>query len=113
LIDQCKNQWQEVLSEHKNYFCSDTLTQISQNINDINKSCFINKQALIHGGFHCNNLLIDDSENIFVYDWQDAGVGDPAGDLSFFISRLGADGCQIDENKFIPLYCNAYNDQVG
>lgn len=112
-INQCVKQWQEVLSEHRGCFCGDILMQISQKINEINMLCFENKQTLIHGDFHCDNLLMDEEGSIFVCDWQAVSVGNPAGDISFFISRLAADGYQIDENEFIKLYCGEYKKQAG
>ena len=63
--------------------------------------------VLVHGDFHWDNLLKTDDGRICVCDWQNVAIGGASEDLSFFMSRLGADGIQIDLDKMLNMYSNA------
>lgn len=97
--------WEEVLEEHGQEFSKSDLKRIAQNINDINKKMHSTKRALCHGDFHFENLLEDNNGNIIVCDWQCIGLGHVSADISFLLSRLAADGFEVNKEKAIQMYC--------
>lgn len=104
-IDQYVNGWLGVIREHDNAFSEDDLVMIGKNINTINKLVYSPKKMCCHGDFHFDNLLTDYNGNIIVCDWQNVNKGHPSGDISFFLSRLSADGFDIDKERAIEAYC--------
>ena len=44
------------------------------------------------------------SGEIVICDWQGVNAGGASGDISFFISRLGADGTEIAPEKLVEIY---------
>ena len=66
-----------------------------------------------HGDFHWDNFLADDAGNLLVCDWQGVCVGGESDDISFFMSRSGADGISIDEQLFLDAYSGAVRDLTG
>lgn len=61
-------------------------------------------QVLCHGDFHWDNLLLRENGEIVICDWQGVNAGGASGDISFFISRLGADGTEIAPEKLVEIY---------
>ena len=57
------------------------------------------------GDFHWDNLLQSENGDIVICDWQGAGAGGASGDISFFLSRLGADGIDIEPQRAAEMYC--------
>ena len=112
-IDYCLKGWKSVLNEHKNVFDETVLNPIAENINEIISWHNNEEGVLIHGDFHWDNLLKSDDEKICVCDWQNVGVGGASEDLSFFMSRLGADGIEISLEKMLNLYSNAVKKTSG
>lgn len=106
-IEDCRDGWKSVLSEHPHMFSVSDINIIAEHINDIRYLHQTDIPRLIHGDFHCDNLLSDENGRLFICDWQNAGIGHPAGDLSFFLSRLSADGVELDEDIFIAAYGQA------
>lgn len=98
-------EWQAVLEEHEQKDGAAILGVIARRLNELNQAFFQNEARLIHGDFHCNNLLLDDKGMIKICDWQNCTVGDGMEDLSFLISRLLADGFSLEERKLVELYC--------
>ena len=47
--------------------------------------------------------LTDHNGNIIVIDWQNVSIGHASSDISFFLSRLSADGIEISKEKAIPI----------
>ncbi len=111
-ISQYLLGWQEVVEEHGQEFSKCDLYKIAENINGINKKVHSTKRALCHGDFHFENLLEDDHGNIIVCDWQNISPGHVSGDISFLLSRLSADGCNINKEKAIQIYCNSSNTDI-
>ncbi|SKA67067.1 Thiamine kinase [Eubacterium uniforme] len=107
-IEDCVNGWKSVLNEHEGVFSEGILNDVAANINDIISLKNKEKSVLVHGDFHWENILKDDSGNLILCDWQGVKVGGPSEDLSFFLSRLGADGVNIDEDGFLNAYGDAY-----
>ncbi|MCR5628704.1 phosphotransferase [Eubacterium sp.] len=112
-IEDCVEGWKSVLAEHPGVFAEEILDDVAANINDIISLKNKEKSVLIHGDFHWENILKDDDGNLILCDWQGVKVGGPSEDLSFFLSRLGADGVSIDEDEFLNAYADAYKNISG
>lgn len=104
-LEACRQGWLSVLREHPGRFSENDLHTVAENINPVNARLFAPRLALTHGDFHCENLLTDDSGRIIVCDWQNCGVGDVTGDISFLLSRLSADGYPLDTTQALETYC--------
>jgi len=81
------------------------LKEIGLYINDWNQKFFNKQSSFNHGDFHFENIMQDKEGNIKVVDWQNCGAGHVSGDISFFLSRLSADGYGIEAKEVIDLYC--------
>ena len=112
-IEDCVNGWKSVLNEHEGVFSEGILNDVAANINDIISLKNKEKSVLVHGDFHWENILKDDSGNLILCDWQGVKVSGPSEDLSFFLSRLGADGISVDEDEFLNAYADAYKNISG
>lgn len=112
-IKQCLDGWNSVFGEHPGVFDALPLNAISENINDIITRHDSESKVLSHGDFHFDNLLTDENGNIIVCDWQGVNVGGASSDISFFMSRLGADGIQVDGRLFLESYVDAVNRKTG
>lgn len=105
VLERCRQGWLSVLREHPGHFSEAGLQTVAENINPVNARLFAPRLALAHGDFHCENLLTDDRGRIIVCDWQNCGVGDVTGDISFLLSRLSADGYPLDTAQALEIYC--------
>ena len=112
-IDYCLKGWQSVLSEHKGAFDETLLKPVSERINELIEWNNSEERVLTHGDYHWENLLEDEDGRIVVCDWQGVGIGGASGDLSFFISRLGADGIDADSELILKEYADAIRDFSG
>lgn len=106
-IEECMNGWKIVLAEHPGAFDESGLAKLAEKINDIILWHDTEKCVLCHGDFHFDNLLTDQNGGIIICDWQGVGEGKASGDLSFFISRMAADGVRVDEKKLLEYYAEA------
>ncbi len=97
--------WKKVLAEHPGAFKGEWLEEIGRHINDLNQKYYSEQSRFNHGDFHFENIMQDADGNIKVVDWQNYGTGHISGDISFFLSRLSADGYGIDAKEVIDLYC--------
>lgn len=104
-IENCLAGWRSVLAEHPGEFDERILTEAAEDINEIISWHHGEEQVLSHGDFHWDNLLKRENGDIMVCDWQGVGIGGASGDISFFLSRLGADGVNPEKEKVIELYC--------
>ena len=104
-INQYLSGWCNVIREHGDVFSESDLIKIGENINTINKQAYTPKKMCCHGDFHFDNLLVDDEGKIIVCDWQNVNSGHVSGDISFFLSRLSADGLEISKEKAVQMYC--------
>lgn len=104
-LERCHQGWLSVLREHPGHFSEADLQTVAENVNPINARLFAPHWAFNHGDFHCENLLTDDLGRIIVCDWQNCGVGDITGDISFLLSRLSADGYPLDAAQALETYC--------
>lgn len=100
----CLEGWRSVLSEHPGVFDERILLETAAKINDIIEWHHGEKQVLCHGDFHWDNLLAGEQGNIVVCDWQGVNAGGASGDISFFVSRLGADGISVEAEQAAELY---------
>lgn len=112
-IVACVKGWYSVLDEHPGVFDRSQVETISQNINDLISWHDSEKRLLSHGDFHWDNLLTDDKGAMIVCDWQSVGVRGASADLSFFMSRLSADGISVDSHCFLKWYTLEYNRLTG
>ncbi len=113
MITECLCGWKSVLAEHPGSFKEDQLEEMAGKINSLIAWHDSEDRVLIHGDFHWDNLLQDRNENILFCDWQGVNLGGASGDLSFFLSRLGADGIRIDATVFLDYYINAIGKLSG
>lgn len=105
-IESCLDGWRSVLEEHPGVFDERILTEAAAKINETIGWHHEEKKVLCHGDFHWDNLLRRENGDIVVCDWQGVGTGGASGDISFFLSRLGADGTDIEPGKVTELYCH-------
>lgn len=112
-VDYCLNGWRSVLNEHGKVFDEQALNPIAEKINEIISWHNNEDGVLIHGDFHWDNLLKAEDGKICVCDWQNVSIGGASEDLSFFMSRLGADGIQIELDKILKMYTNAIKEISG
>lgn len=104
-INSCLAGWQSVLSEHPGKFDEEILRKAAEKINKVIEFHHAEEQILNHGDFHWDNLLQKENGDLVVCDWQGVGVGGASGDIGFLLSRLKADGINIEPRKVIELYC--------
>lgn len=112
-IAECLSGWKSVLEEHPGVFDESGLTRVAKKINDAILWHDSEKRVLCHGDFHWDNLLMEENGSIIICDWQGVNEGGASGDLSFFISRLSADGVRIDELKLLKYYTEAVHELTG
>ena len=105
-IESCLDGWRSVLAEHPGKFDERILAEAAAKINDIICWHHTEERVLSHGDFHWDNLLKKENGDVVVCDWQGVGTGGASGDISFFLSRLGADGINPEKEKVIKLYCS-------
>lgn len=105
-IRRCIGGWCEVICEHGDVFSEKALKRIGEHINAINQQIFTARTMCCHGDFHFDNILSDENGNLIVCDWQSVSCGHASGDLSFFLSRLSADGVTISKERTMQHYCH-------
>ena len=110
-ITESLKGWKGVLAEHPGAFEEEWLEEISTYINEWNQKLFSKHCSFNHGDFHFENIMQDAEGNIKVVDWQNYGTGHLSGDISFFLSRLSADGYIIDTKEVIDMYCKCSNNR--
>lgn len=113
MITECLCGWKSVLAEHPGSFNENQLEEIASKINSLIAWHDSEDRVLIHGDFHWDNLLEDRNGNILFCDWQGVTLGGASGDLSFFLSRLGGDGIQIDVTVFLDYYIDTIGKLSG
>ena len=112
-IQEYRAGWESVLREHADCFDPAPLAGIADRINEIIVWHDSEERVLVHGDFHWDNLLADESGNVLVCDWQGVRLGGPSDDLSFFLSRLGSDGVSLDPDLFLHAYADAVREITG
>lgn len=112
-IAECYNGWKNVLAEHSGAFDREYLEEITGKINKLITWHDSEERVTVHGDFHWDNLLEDENGNILICDWQGVNLGGASGDLSFFLSRLGADGIRLNAEVFLDSYVNAIWELSG
>ena len=112
-VDYCLNGWKSVLNVNGKVFDEGALNPIAEKINEIISWHNNEDSVLIHGDFHWDNLLKAEDGKICVCDWQNVSIGGASEDLSFFMSRLGADGIQIELDKLLEMYTTAVKEISG
>ncbi|MDE7298021.1 MAG: aminoglycoside phosphotransferase family protein [Lachnospiraceae bacterium] len=96
--------WRSVLDEHPGAFDESALARTAEKINVLIRWHDSEEAVLNHGDFHWDNLLQNEQGGIILCDWQSVSAGPASGDLSFFFSRLRADGIYPDEREIAELY---------
>ncbi|MBR5032362.1 MAG: aminoglycoside phosphotransferase family protein [Treponema sp.] len=105
--------WKSVLAEHPATFDEGPLNEIASNINKIIEWHATEPRILTHGDFHFENLLQDQDGTLIVCDWQGVKSAGASEDISFFMSRLGDDGIEIDAAVFLDAYAQAFFKLTG
>ncbi len=105
--------WKSVLAEHPSVFDENPLNEIASKINEIIEWHAAEPRILTHGDFHFENLLQDQDGRLIVCDWQGVKSAGASEDISFFLSRLGDDGIEIDSAVFLDEYARAFSDLTG
>ena len=105
--------WKSVLAEHPATFDEGPLNEIASNINEIIEWHATEPRILTHGDFHFENLLQDQDGRLIVCDWQGVKSAGASEDISFFMSRLGDDGIEIDAAVFLDAYAQAISNLTG
>ena len=111
IMTECMDGWQSVLDEHKDAFDHTELQTLRSHINEFNKKLHSTQKNLLHGDFHFDNVLLDQQNNIVICDWQNCCVGNISSDISFFLSRLSADGCHLSTQNVIKMYCTLASEK--
>ena len=106
-LRECLDGWKSVLAEHGDRFNADDAAFVARHFNRVNERFYSQNFTLVHGDFHCDNLLMGEHGALLVCDWQNAHMGTPAGDVAFFLSRLSADGVSLDADALVGSYCAA------
>ena len=112
-IKEASDGWLSILGEHPGEFDPSLLEEVASQINDIITWHNSEEKVLLHGDFHWDNLLMNEDGDILLCDWQSVKVGGVSEDLSFFLSRLSADGTSIDEDYYLDSYAEAYKKESG
>ena len=112
-IQSCLDGWKSVLAEHPAIFDEKPLNEIASKINEIIEWHATEPRILTHGDFHFENLLQDQNGNLFVCDWQGVKSAGASEDFSFFLSRLGDDGIEIDPTIFLNECAQAISELTG
>ena len=112
-IAQCIAGWKSVFDEHPGAFDIEPLEAIAKKINEIISWHGTEKRVITHGDFHRENMLTDESGDLLICDWQGVKIGGESEDLSFFMSRLSADGINIDPKRFAEKYAKAVLELTG
>ena len=103
-LEEFCSGWREVLSEHPGVFDASVLGEMAERMNEIILWHHGEEKVLTHGDFHIDNLLKDENEKVRICDWQGVCEGGASGDVSFFLSRLAADGIRIQRRKAAEIY---------
>jgi hypothetical protein len=69
-------------------------------------------RTLIHGDFHMENCLLDESQEVVVVDWQSPKVGSGAEDVGNFLARAELYGNPLSTNTYIALYKQLLENQL-
>lgn len=103
-LEEFQGGWLEVLAEHPGMFDISVLGEMAGRINDIILWHHGEEKVLTHGDFHLENLLKDEEGRVRICDWQGVCEGGASGDVSFFLSRLAADGIRVERSKAAEIY---------
>lgn len=90
----------------------DKILQLLRNLEqlEIDQSGF--PHTLIHGDFHMENCLLDESQEVVIVDWQSPKVGAGAEDVGNFLARAELYGNPLSTNACIALYKKLLKDQL-
>ena len=105
-LTACADGWRSVLGEHGERFSAyqSFPDHATAAFHRINSDFDLHRADLCHGDFHIGNLLWDDDDRPILIDFQGCCIGDGVGDLSFFHSRLIADGISLPMEELMQIY---------
>lgn len=112
-IEALLENWLSILKEHEPSFSQEDLYRAACNINEINRKFYSAKSWCCHGDFHFENLLAKDDGGLAACDWQSVNMGHVSGDISFFLSRLAADGFALSRERAIQAYCRCSGTDIS
>jgi hypothetical protein len=108
--------WEHVYSEKKldeySPIRKDKILQLLSNLEQLDCVQYGLPSTLIHGDFHMENCLLDESQEIVVVDWQSPKVGPGAEDVGNFLARAELYGNPLSFNEYIALYKKLLEDQL-
>lgn len=61
-------------------------------------------EVFVHSDCHVDNVLLDDTGELVLTDWQECGFGDPAGDLAFALVRAWPTGARPPVEAMVTRY---------
>ncbi|GIP29118.1 hypothetical protein J23TS9_42480 [Paenibacillus sp. J23TS9] len=90
----------------------DKILHLLRNLEQLESVQFDITRTLIHGDFHMENCLMDESQEIVVADWQSPKAGVGAEDVGNFLARAELYGNPLSTNTYIALYKQLLENQL-
>ena len=92
----------------------DTTLLLLGNISDLSLMESELPYTLVHGDFHMENCLLDESDRVIIADWQSPGMGSgPTDILDYFLARAELSGSDLSVDKLIDAYFTSLNDRLS
>lgn len=82
----------------------DKILLLLTNLEQLEQELITLPRTLIHGDFHMENCVLDDSRNVVIIDWQSPKLGAGAEDAGNFLARAELYGNPLSTNTYIDLY---------
>lgn len=91
-----KNDWSNFINDNvdriyrdKNLFKKTNEREVVDEVyQSVNKLTDIERYSFVHGDLHCKNILVKDSQDFLLIDFDLARIGSYLWDLAYFIGRL-------------------------
>ena len=91
----------------------DTTLRLLGNISDLSLMESELPYTLVHGDFHMENCLLDESDRVIIADWQSPGMGSGPTDIGLFLARAELSGSDLSVDKLIDAYFTSLNDRLS
>jgi thiamine kinase-like enzyme len=90
----------------------DKILQLLSNLEQLENGQSGLPRTLIHGDFHMENCLLDESQKVVVVDWQSPKLGLGAEDVGNFLARAELYGNPLSFKAYIALYKQLLESQL-